>query len=182
MSGSFGAGGTLHNDPRTNLYVQGERPQFPNRSFDYREHCLHGGFARIGWPATGDLREADWPVRSLTIYGKEMNEQHRQNLKQFGTIQTGDIVLMPADAGRCAVHIGGVILRERRARQVFCVRPGLSAYYYHHDILEGEWYENSHRVDVLWDRESTGDWGVVDIGELAGLWRWPFNAESHDSH
>ena len=55
-------GDTVHNDPSTPDYVPDEPPEFPKVECNYRLKCLKQGFARIGWPNTGDLT-LETPVR-----------------------------------------------------------------------------------------------------------------------
>ncbi len=167
-------GETLHNDPRSPLYVHGEPPEFPDRAFDSRDACLHEGFVRVGWPATGDLDLPDWSERALDAYAPHMESHHRRYLEQFSTIETGDIVLMPSGLGQFSVHIGAVILRDPATRHVRTVRPRLHAYSYQYDVSRGDRFENAHRVDVLWDADIVGNPAIYTITSLGGLWRRGF--------
>ncbi|MDB4950402.1 MAG: hypothetical protein JWM27_3051 [Gemmatimonadetes bacterium] len=167
-------GETLHNDPNLPTFVPGEPPTFPKRSFRYREECLRDGFVRVGWPAAGDLRQPGWEARADHIYSPSMQPHHRSYLQQFSTIRTGDIVLMPSEQHPYLVHIGAVVIRDTRTRQVTTVHPGLPAYRYHFDVGHGDWFENAHRVDVLWDADAEGRAEAHDLPMLRGLWRRAF--------
>jgi hypothetical protein len=154
---------TSHNQPSTPNYVPGEPPDYPVTKFDYRGKCLAEGFARIGWPNTGDLRnmgEGRLAVNGYTF--ESLDEFSKSCLTEFRLIRTGDLILIPAGP-RHHYHIGVVVLRERYTREISCIRPGLEAYYYYHNIEGGQWYECAHRVDVLWDREPDGSFGVHNI-------------------
>lgn len=166
-------GETGHNQPGTKLYVPGEPPNFPERVFNHRRDCLADGFARIGWPASGDLREIGWRVRARDAYG-EVASRHLAYLEQFATIRLGDLIVMPAEREKFDVHVGLVIPSARHA----AAAPRSAPYYYHHDIQAGEWYENAHRVPVMWNRESDGKWTVVSIPNLGGLWPKAFGRVS----
>src|ERR1700752_1832605 len=102
-------GETAHNEPGTALYVNGEPPEFPERAFNYRDECLCKGFVRVGWPASGDLRHADWRSRALDAYGNVMKGHHLQFLDKFGHITSGDLVLLPTYQKRYQVYLGVVV-------------------------------------------------------------------------
>lgn len=70
-------GETSHNNPVTNLYIPGERPMYPERKFEYKHECIVGGFARIGWPATGDLRQPRWRDVAVAAYSDIPDEHLR---------------------------------------------------------------------------------------------------------
>src|SRR4051812_7955233 len=139
-------GETLHNNPSTPLFVAGEPPTFPNRTFDHRETCLREGFVRVGWPATGDLRLPDWTQQASQTYGPYWGSRYARYLEQFLEIRTGDIVVMPSGLGRFSVHIGSVVIREPSSRRIRTVRPRLPAYSYHYDVSCHQWFETAHRV------------------------------------
>lgn len=159
-------GETSHNNPQTKLYMPGEPPQYPERHFNHRNACLGGGFARVGWPASGDLRELRWRSRARDAYGPSLSSLHLSYLEQFAGIRVGDIVLIPADRERYEVHIG---LVGRRATQP-ADAPRWGAYFYHYDVSEGDWYENAHRVSVQWHISPPGTPRVVTVAGLGGLW------------
>jgi len=156
---------TAHNEPSTPDYVPGEPPVWPETAFNYRDKCLSDGFARAGWPNTGDLRQPGLnrlAVNGYTLLG--VPDAHRRYLAQFSSIVTGDLILMPAYTQRYAVHVGIAVQREPRTREITSIEPGLDAYYYFHDVPRGEWYECAHRVDVLWGS------GIHQLPELGGTW------------
>ena len=61
-------GNTGHNNPDSSRFVAGEPPDYPETAFNYRAIWLSGGFARIGWPATGDLRLPGWRDTGRAAY------------------------------------------------------------------------------------------------------------------
>lgn len=129
---------------------------------------------RIGWPNTGDLLR---PGRGRLVPDgytfESLDENHRRYSEQFFSIQMGDIMLMPAYTYRYVVHVGVVVKRDLKSREVVGLRPGGRAYHYYHNISEGDWYECSHRVDVLWD--CTPD-GTARAHHIEGLnWRAAFS-------
>ena len=164
-------GDTLHNEPGSTRFVPGERPVFPDKTFNYREECLRDGFARVGWPATGDLRQPNWEERARSVYGSSWDTRYRKYLAQFATIRTGDVMVMPARAEVGAVHVGAVLLREPETTRILSVRHGLPAYRYFYSPESGARFENAHRVGVLWDAEETGAPGVHVVQGLGGPWR-----------
>jgi hypothetical protein len=157
-------GDTAHNNPATHLYVRGEPPNYPETRFNYRKACLADRFARHGAPAAGDLRELGWRTRAREAYGEAVN---LTQLEQFASIRPGDLIVIPAERAHYDVHLG-LVTSPRR----FPTRKG--AYYYHFDIAAGDWYENSHRVDVDWKRTAAGDFAVLGLPSLGGLWRRAF--------
>ena len=170
-------GSTVHNNPMTPGFVTGEPPIHPATIFNYRAVCLREGFARIGWPSAGDLRKRGWREKGRAVYSSpEFKDVHESYLEKLASIQTGDVVVIPADREEHDVHIGTVVLRLAPDRQVTCVRPGLAAYYYRYNVPSGNWFENAHRVDVLWDRDGQGEFGVHTVPELGGVWRRAFGS------
>ena len=165
-------GVTCHNDPScSDLFVQGEAPSFPEKAFDYREKCLAEGFARIGWPNVGDLRRLGHGQLAVGGYGLTDVEPHVEKyLESFRGIVTGDFLVIPAGGRPGEVHLGKAVLRDRITRELLSIRPGTEAYYFFHDLGNGQWYECSHRVDVLWDRKPDGSFAVHEIPGLGGLW------------
>ncbi|MBN1452925.1 MAG: hypothetical protein JW963_18040, partial [Anaerolineales bacterium] len=157
-------GHTAHNNPATSDYVPGEPPVFPRTDFNYRQKCLSDGFARSGWPNTGDLRQPG--VNRLAVNGytlASIEDRCRRYLHNFLSILTGDLILIPADVYRYDVHLGIVVHRDPVTRKIVNRGFGKDAYYYYHDIPNGEWYECAHRVDVLWDQASDGSFRVHHI-------------------
>jgi hypothetical protein len=158
-------GETGHNQRGTKLYVPGEPPQFPARRFNYRRECLTGGFVRIGWPASGDLRELGWRTRAQDAYGG-LSSLHVGYLEQFAGIRTGDLVVIPADREKYDVHMGIV---QRNSNQPVGM-PGWAPYFYYYDVPAGDWYENAHRIPVQWQGTSASAPSIVAIPGLGGLW------------
>ena len=76
-------GETAHNRPGTSRYIPGERPNWPDREFNYHDECLEQGFARYGFPAAGDLREPGWRSRARSAYGSMLEPRHERYLQQF---------------------------------------------------------------------------------------------------
>jgi len=156
-------GETLHNNPGTKLFVPGEPPRFPNRKFNYRLECLEGGFARVGWPAAGDLRIPGWRTRGRDAYGMEFTSRYIGYLEGFLAIRAGDIVLIPADRSKYDVHVGvvGTSIDEGRFS---------CPYFYRYEATRGDVFENAHRMPVSWARKSSGEWTSVNVSGLGGLW------------
>lgn len=167
-------GETAHNRSGTPLYVPGEPPNYPDRHFNHTHACIDGGFARIGWPATGDLRDVGWRERAQRAYGSMMRPLYIGYLEHFVSIRVGDVIVIPAYREKHDVYVGKVIPRRRAEPNRPAPAPGWSAYYYHYNIAAGDWYENAHRVDVQWGRTSTGSMTVLHLPELGGLWRKSF--------
>ncbi len=163
-------GETGHNQPGTKRFIRGEPPNYPERNFNYRQECLAGGFARVGLPAAGDLRELEWRTKACEAYGLDSSSHQLTNLERFAAIRVGDLVAMPAAREKHDVHFGVVVPNQ--------VNPTASAgsapYYYHYNIAAGDWFENAHRVPVQWHRDSSGDWAVLSVPELGGIWRKSF--------
>lgn len=155
-------GNTLHNHPGTKIYVPGEPPQFPNRDFNFRLDCLEGGFARVGWPAAGDLRIAGWRTRGRDAYGAAFTSLYMGYLEGFLTIRPGDIVLTPSDVSRYDVHVGMV----SKATDTSSLTP----YFYRFEPGSGDRFENAHRVPVAWARKPSGEWTSIMVEGLGGLW------------
>ena len=159
-------GETSHNEPGSKHFVRGEPPSFPRREFNYRTQCLEGGFARVGWPAAGDLRSDNWREVAVRAYGDVMPARWVRNLERFAAIRVGDIVAMPADRDPYDVHFGVVVPGPHNPSAAV----GSSPYYYHYDIEAGDWFENAHRVPVRWHRSAVGGWAVEHVRSLGGLW------------
>jgi hypothetical protein len=168
-------GETGHNQPGTKGFIRGEPPNYPERRFNYRQECLDGGFARVGLPAAGDLREHDWRRKACEAYGLDPNSRQLDNLERFANIRIGDVIVMPAAREKYDVHFGVVVPNETSPN----ARLGSAPYYYHYDVGSGDWFENAHRVPVQWHRASNGTWSVVGVPELGGIWRMSFGRVDH---
>ena len=162
-------GETSHNQPGTRVFMPGEPPAYPKRQFNYLEECLNKGFARVGFPAAGDPRSADWHSRASAAYGNLMQPHQVGYLEQFVSIGVGDIVVIPTYQNQYEVYLGVVIPPRNGV-------PGAAgrAYYYHFDIPAGDFFENAHRVDVNWARNPDGTFLAFDIPEIGGIWRRAF--------
>ena len=159
-------GETGHNQPGTARFVPGEPPTFPNRQFNYRDDCLCKGFARVGWPGSGDLRNEKWRATASRVYGSVIQQHHLRLLERFREIAVGDIVLLPTYAKRYEVHIGEVIAPRFAPTSPQITGP----YYYYFDVANGDWFENAHRVDVRWARPQAGLFLRFSVPEIGGTW------------
>jgi len=160
-----------HNNPANARFVPGEPPTFPVVIFDYRLACLEHGFARIGWPGTGDLRDRGWVERGKIVYEADRFKPHfRRYLAAFAAIKTGDLVLIPAGGAKYEVHLGLVVQRRGLQGEPSSRGARIAAYYYHHDLRSGHCFENAHRVDVRWARDEAGVYAAHVVRELGGLW------------
>jgi hypothetical protein len=74
-----------------------------------------------------------------------------------------------------AVHLGVVIRRSPDTRQEIPAPLGSPAYYYHHDVPNGGWYECAHRVDVRWHRDTRHVPVVHSFPQIGGAWRSAFS-------
>jgi hypothetical protein len=151
-------GETGHNEPGTDLYIPGEPPVYPERIFDYRNLCLDGGFIRIGWSASGDIRKPGWESQVRNSY-PGIDDHTLRYLKQFSIVGKGDIILMPSGTGQYWVHLG--IVEPNGDKPL---------YSYHYDTKTGDWYENAHRLPVRWLRRSSGHWMTEYLPDLGGNW------------
>jgi hypothetical protein len=171
----------IHNDPvnHPDDYVAGE----PNVKSEesYLGFCLDQGYARIGWPNTGPLQPG-WDSERYPDSKREaanggtfesIRRDHQRYLIDFASIKTGDLILTPSDTDVDFVHLGMVVRRDRPTREILSIRRSEDAYYYYHAIPGDQPYECSHRVDVLWDRESFGSYGIHHIRGLN--WRSAFS-------
>jgi hypothetical protein len=160
-------GCSVHGGSRAEAFVAGE----PEGRFDYREKCLAEGFARIGWPNTGDLRNG--LAARLAPHGYSLgsiSDRYRRYLERWADISVGDLILIPAGEGKYQAHLGVVTLRDRDTRQEIESPVGAPAYYFFHDVANGEYYECAHRVDVRWHRSTAGTAVVHHFPEIGGLW------------
>ena len=124
-------GETAHNNPHDSSYVPNEPPIFPLKEFNYSQKCLNDGFARYGWPNTGDLREKN-PLRlaPLSYSFNDLETRYKTYLTKFCSIKAGDLILIPADGqNRGDVHLGIALMVDRK--KVFpYIEPRPNAYYY----------------------------------------------------
>lgn len=154
-----------HCDPaKVDLFVPGQ-PTDP--VFNYRLECLAGGFARLGWSASGDIRQDGWRMKTCKAYGMEPDDHVLRYLEQFSSIKIGDLILMPADSEQYTVHLGVVGKTT--------VNGSSHVYRYHHDASTGDWFENAHRVPVAWLKNRSGDWATVDLPNIGGGWTHAFS-------
>ncbi len=172
-------GNTCHNQPGTPNYVEGEPPTYPLVAINYREKCLNEGFARIGYPNTGDLNDLGrgrLAPNGYSFYDVETiskSQLTQGQLIKFANIKAGDFILIPADGEQHQVHFGMVLKIDKGIIAPY-INPRPNAYYYHHDIAIGDCYECSHRVNVLWAKDEIGDFSVYSVPELGGIWRKAF--------
>ncbi len=179
-------GNTLHNNPNTENYVAGEPPMNPNISrIDYRKECIQKGIARVGWPNTGDLRSDRFGESRLAPRGysfKSITDEQQRYLREFSSILAGDLIVIPANEEASDVHVGLVITPTKKIEMPY-MEPRSSAYYYFHDIPNGDYYELAHRVNVIWAKDEFGDPAVVHVSGIRGIWRKPFGrvVQEHDT-
>lgn len=172
-------GNTCHNQPGTPNYVEGEPPTYPLVQINYREKCLIEGFARIGYPNTGDLNElsrGQLAPNGYSFFDVEAISQSpltQNQLSKFATIKAGNYILIPADEERFQIHFGLVLTIDKRIIKPY-VHPRQNAYYYYYDIAKGDYYECAHRVNVLWAKDEKGDFGIFHVPEIGGIWRMAF--------
>lgn len=172
-------GFTKHNNPNSPDYVPGEPPKDPNNSrIDYREECIAKGIARVGWPNTGDLRKDRLGEGRLAVNGYSFSEgisdEIRRYLTQFSSILAGDFIIIPANQEAEDVHIGMVITPDKKVEKPN-INPRTPAYYYFHDIPNGDLYELSHRVNVIWAKDEIGEPVIAHLTGIRGVWRKPFS-------
>jgi hypothetical protein len=172
-------GNTCHNEPGSSNYVAGEPPKFPLNLINYREKCLNEGFARIGYPNTGDLNELGlgrlapdgYTFHNIESISKSPLTQNQ--LRKFATIKAGDYMLIPADEGKLEVHFGMALTVNREIIPPY-INPRPKSYYYYHDVANGGYYECAHRVNVKWCKDENGDFREFYVPEIGGLWRQAF--------
>lgn len=172
-------GKTKHINPNTPDYVPGEPGgKFRNNDINHRELCIQKGIARCGWPNTGDMREDHFGEGRLAPDGysfETIENNHQRYLRDFSSILAGDLIVIPADEGEGFVHVGIVLGPDREP-----VKPYRSdrplAYYYFHDIANGDYYELAHRVNVKWAKDEYGDPIAVFLSGLTGgIWQSAFS-------
>jgi hypothetical protein len=177
-------GNTCHNEPGTSNYVEGEPPKFPLTLINYREKCLFDGFARIGYPNTGDLmdigrgRLASEGYSFFDIETISKSSLTQNQLRKFASILAGDYILLPAFEGEFMVHFGIVLTVNREVIPPY-INPRPNAYYYYHDVANGAYYECAHRVNVKWCKDENGDFREFYLPEIGGLWRQAFGQLSN---
>lgn len=171
-------GYTKHNNPNTVDFVPGEPPKDPNNPrIDYRIECIQKGIARVGWPNTGDLRANNFGNGRLAPKGysfETITEEQRRYLIEFSSILAGDLIIIPANEDPGDVHVGLVITPDKKIEIPFKNRR-TSAYYYFHDIDNGDFYELAHRVNVIWAKDEDGETAIVHLSGIRGVWRKPFS-------
>jgi len=171
-------GDTVHNNPETNNYVPGEPPlHTSSRMINYRKECLKKGFARVGWPNTGDLRQDHRGEGRLAPEGYSFSSitGTQQNcLENFSKILAGDFIIIPADEEVGNVHLGIVLTTDKLLIPPY-LEPRPNAYFYHHNISAGDYYECAHRVNVKWAMDVEGDFQRFQISKFGGVWRQPFS-------
>jgi len=175
-------GETLHNNPETVDYVPGEPPEYPLKEFNYRLKCLEDGFARYGFPNTGDLTLKQ-PTRlaPLGYSFQDIETRYKTYLRKFLSIEAGDIILIPADQDSGEVHLG-IALTVDRKKVVPYINPRPSAYFYYHNIEQHDWYECAHRVNVQWATSGPNDFSVFRIHETEGnVWIHAFSQVKDDN-
>jgi hypothetical protein len=162
-------GDTPLNNPKSLDYVAGEPPKYPKKEYNYRLKCLDEGFARIGWPNTGNLTVKN-PIRLAPKgYSFESIEKlHKNYLIKFKSIKAGDFVLIPADDDRGEVHLGIVLTKDRLSVKPY-LDPRPDAYYHYFDLSKGDWYECAHRVNVKWAKTEGQDFAVFTVKAVEGV-------------
>ena len=163
-------GEAAHNNPNDDAYVPGEPPIYPLRQFNYTQKCLNDGFARYGWPNTGD-RTVENPIRlaPLSYSYENLETRYKTYLNKFCSIKAGDLILIPAEGyNRGDVHLGIVLTVDGKKIPPY-VEPRPNAYYYYHDIAKGDWYECAHRVKVLWAKTMSEEYSVFHINATEGF-------------
>ena len=164
-------GSSLHGQRGHPLYMPEEKL---GSVFDLTSTCLRNGFARIGWPATGDLNDDNWLKRGIEAYGSEvLNKIHQRYLSQFRRIETADVITMPGFRGK-HVYVGRVVKRLPEDRDQVSYERRVRAYYWHHDPTNEDWFEAAHRVDVLWAIDRQGKFLQFPVSGISGLWQKAF--------
>ncbi|BCM90172.1 hypothetical protein IAD21_02023 [Abditibacteriota bacterium] len=159
-------GNTIHNNPNDpDRYIPGEPPRYPNTYFNALKYCLQNNFARIGWPATGDLNDAlKQDVLTAPYSSKEFTDNHRKYLRSFFNIQKGSVILIPDKDHSGDIYLGKVI----------------KTYHYFNDVPVAS-YEHSHRLGVEWLRDTEGNpkcfkASALNISNIGGFWTRAFHA------
>jgi hypothetical protein len=173
-------GNTCHNQPNTPNYVEGEPPDYPSVKICYRKECLNKGFARIGYPNTGDLKDPERDRLAPNGYSIENvdsvsnNPNTKNQLLGFASIKAGDFIVIPAIDSMYDVHFGMVLTTDREKVLPY-INPRPDAYFFYHDIENGDYYECAHRVNVLWAKEENNEFAVINVPEIGGVWRQAFS-------
>ena len=178
-------GNTLHNNPKAPNFVPGEPPKNPNISkIDYRIECIQKGIARCGWPNTGDMRSDPIGKGRLAPNGysfESLSDEQRRYLREFSSILASDLIIIPANEDPGDVHIGIVLTPDKQFILPY-LKDRTPAYYYFHDIINGDYYELAHRVNVKWAKDKEDEPVVVHLSGIRGVWRSPFSrvVQEHD--
>jgi hypothetical protein len=172
-------GETEHVDPSTPDYVPGEPHLFPKPNINYREKCLLDGFARVGWPNAGDLKNNYVGRLAPGGYSFQSLEKYKQGyLRNFAAIKAGDYIIIPADSdshvSTGVVHFGFVLSQDKKICPPY-INPRPDAYYFYHDIANGDYYECAHRVNVKWARNENSEFAEYHIKNMGGIWRKAFS-------
>jgi len=172
-------GESLHGEPGENRYVDGQ----PRGKYDHTAVCLRLGFARIGWPGSGDLRKPGWEKKARATYsGSELTATRERYLRQFGArVRVGDLVVVPSERGKPYFHLGRVEPAPGRSFD--------SAYFYRWRWLSvtssmeqrGDFYENAHRVQVTWAKRGR-ETAAFRSPDLSGYWRRAFSPVAKDEY
>jgi hypothetical protein len=174
-------GDTPLNNPYSPDFVPGEPPTYPKTAYDYREKSLEEGFARIGWPNTGDLREENPTRLAPDGYSFQTIEPlHRNFLRKFRSIKAGDLILIPSIEETYTAYLG-IALTINRLRVPPYINPRPDAYYHYYNLDKGDWYECAHRVNVLWAKDSNDEFAIYQFHELETInWRYAFSEVKND--
>lgn len=176
-------GDTPLNNPYSPDYVPGEPPEYPKTYYNYREKCLEEGFARIGWPNTGDLREINPKRLAPNGYNFQSIEPiHQKFLLKFKSIKAGDLILIPSIEATYSVYLGIALTVDKHKVPPY-MNPRPDAYYYYYNLDLGDWYECAHRVNVQWAKDSTGEFTIFQINELESInWRLAFSEVKNENN
>jgi len=146
-------GETLHNNPRrTEAFVAGEPPEYPQTYFNGLSFCFRENIVRIGWPDTGDLRTRDRKGALARAYSLQTVPEHVKGyLETFRSIRPGSVVLVPNKDATGDIYIAQVT----------------SGYDYYHSVPTHP-YEHAHRVGVRWDRDQRNQ-PIIYHASLLGI-------------
>jgi len=162
-------GNTAHNNPNwSSMYVLGEPPVYPKTYFNGLGYCFANNIVRLGWPAAGDLREAEWEQRLFSRYSIPPMDTHVANyLRAFRDIRPGSVILVPDKD-----HSGDIYIAE------------VTGLYDYKNVPPVHPYEHSHRFGVVWDRSEDNNPTVYrasefGIGIVGGFWTRAFFPIAH---
>jgi hypothetical protein len=131
---------TVHNNPHTKCYIEGEPPLYPDTFINYLHHCFVHNIIRIGWPGVGDLRLLNKALPPVECYKfGELKPHIRRYLTDFLEIPIGSIVLVPDKMNPGDLYICEVI--------------GEYNYFYAPPNYP---FECAHQLAVRWDRDTFG--------------------------